>query len=168
MVMPPLHGISKSEVVVRDEAARRWGDNSYIESGGIPTEPPNKEMLDNRKWEYQSYLRLKCVWMSPGGQAYLWVHYLLTSIEDHEFCAHPTSDKVMTIVQGRGTFSVWRYGRQRRTEVIPGMRLWIPRHELYILRTNEREGMYVSEIHNPWVSREDSQYITYVGIKEEL
>lgn len=150
---------------IKSETRLRWRDGNFIEAGhsasyGIQADAP---------WvPYEEYMRAQLIGCVPGELGILVVDFPAEAVEDNQLHVHPVSDRVITIIEGGGTFIARRPGGQIvKISLAPGHRVWMPRGVLHTFLAGS-EGLLVESLHNPFIHFEDPQVLKYPPAGKEI
>lgn len=147
---------------IKDEARERWSENRFLEQGATYKFNENFNFLP---WvDYEDYMQAKLIDSTSGETGRIIVNFPSESSEDNQLHVHPISDRVITVIEGGGTFIALRKRELIRKALKPGTRVWMPRGVLHTFLSDTR-GLLVESIHNPWVPLEDEKCLIYPSKK---
>lgn len=143
---------------LKEESRQRWRDGTYVETG-VALPPSSYAHIP---WvPYETYMRAQLVDCVPDQLGRLLVEFPADSAEDNELHVHPVSDRVITVLAGRGTFIARRPGGAVvEIPLAPAMRVWMPRGVLHTFMAGS-EGLLVESLHNPFIAFDDARCLVY-------
>lgn len=141
----------EEECRMDDEVRIRWIEGCYIEQliavnflyhGSLPWVP------------YEGYMKARLLEAVVGKPGRLVICFPADSAEDEEFHVHPTSDRVVTVLEGSGKFVAIRNFQKIEHDLVPGMRVWMPRGVVHNFFGGP-EGLLVDSQHLPFIPFND-------------
>lgn len=140
---------------VRSECDSRWAEGSWSESG----QEPLTDHDDSLPWiPYEEYMEAQIE--VRGDLGILRVRFPAASSEDNRLHRHPESDRIITVLEGSGTFVYLREGTLCNRYLRVGDRIWMPKGVTHTFLSG-RHGMTVESVHSPWVPLEDDECLVY-------
>jgi quercetin dioxygenase-like cupin family protein len=150
---------------IKSETRQRWREGNFVEAGhtasyGIQASLP---------WTpYEEYMQAQLIRCVPGELGILLVDFPADAVEDNRLHVHPVSDRVITVIKGKGTFIARRSGGEiAKIALDPGHRVWMPRGVLHTFLAGS-EGLLVESLHNPFVHFEDPRVLVYPPAGKEI
>lgn len=116
-------------LVVRQEAFQRWKTGHFCE---IVT-TPSLEIPQGKEWlPYEEYMEAMliddCI---PGKLGNLVVKFPSNTSENNRLHTHPASDRVITVIEGEGTFLCYRNREIQSYPLVAGVQVWMPKGILH-------------------------------------
>lgn len=137
-----------------EEIARRWENGNfieYLERLPVPS-------LNRGRVYYESYMTAWIIREGLVGE--LFIKFPAGYVEGERLHLHPKSDRIVSIISGGGQFKAERNGELMEHELVPGMRVWMPRGTLHTFETGP-EGLLVHSMHLPFIPLDDPTCLVY-------
>jgi mannose-6-phosphate isomerase-like protein (cupin superfamily) len=154
--MARVRKLSKQEIRTLTES--RWKAGTFIERIDVKKVvlPPHEHL----PWVKHECMRAKLVSVTAGEVGELILKFPPNGQEDLEMHTHPVSDRIITVLEGRGVFRSVRHGVPFERVLEPGDVVYMPRGVFHTF-LGLAEPLMVHAMHNPWVPMDHEDNIRY-------
>jgi len=154
--MARVRGLSMNEIQSLTES--RWTEGTYIQRVDVRTLtlPPH----DHLPWVKHECMRARLVRTIPGQIGELILKFPPNGQEDLEMHIHPVSDRIITVLEGRGVFRAIVNGKEVEHQLAPGDVVYMPRNAFHTF-LGLADPLMVHALHNPWVPMDHEDNIRY-------
>ena len=140
--------------------AQKWKQDKFWEYIGPISAPLYLDGIQGEWVAYEEYMEAILIDCVPGEVGNLIVRFPAEATEDNRLHTHPSSDRIVTIIDGTGEFIFYKDKKVQTYPLVPGVRVSMPRGILHTFKSGTL-GLLVHSRHNPFVALDDARCLVY-------